>query len=213
MYQPVHFREDRIEVQHDLIRSHPLGLLISAGPGGLVANPIPFVIDADASPRGTLRCHMARSNPHWQDLAAGEQCLVVFQGPQRYVTPSWYATKKETGKVVPTWNYVTVHAWGAPQVIEDTAWLRRQIEDLTNLNEGILPAPWKVDDAPADYLASQIKGIVGVEIPIERSEGKWKVSQNRPAIDRAGVVEGLRRGNQPAEIMAALVAERGGLSS
>ena len=209
MYQPPHFREERIEVQHGLIRSHPLGLLITAGPGELVANPIPFVIYADDAPRGTLRCHLARGNPHWHELAAVEQCLVVFQGPQQYITPSWYPTKRETGKVVPTWNYVTVHAWGRPQVIEDVAWLRRQIEDLTNLNEGRRPAPWLVDDAPADYLVSQMKGIVGVEIPIDRIEGKWKVSQNRPAADRAGVVEGLRGGGEQAEIIASLVAERG----
>ena len=209
MYQPPHFREDRTEVQHDLIRAHPLGLLITAGPGGLVANPIPFVVYPDPAPHGTLRCHMARGNPHWRELATVDQCLVVFQGPQQYITPSWYPTKRETGKVVPTWNYVTVHAWGRPQVIEDVKWLRRQIEDLTNLNEGRRPAPWLVDDAPADYLASQMKGIVGVEIRIDRIEGKWKVSQNRPAADRAGVVEGLRGGGEQAEIIAALVAERG----
>jgi transcriptional regulator len=207
MYQPPHFREDRIEVQHGLIRTHPLGLLITAGPGGLQANSIPVLIYSDASERGTLRAHMARGNPQWRELAAVEECLVVFQGPQQYITPSWYPTKQESGKVVPTWNYVTVHAWGRPQVIEDTAWLRRQIEDLTNLKEGARPAPWKVDDAPEEYLASQIKGIVGVEIPIARIEGKWKVSQNRPAVDRAGVVAGLRTGQ--SEVMAALVAERG----
>jgi transcriptional regulator len=213
MYQPPHFREDRIEVQHALIRAHPLGLLITAGPGGLVANPIPFVIYADACPRGTLRCHMARGNPHWRELAAVEQCLVVFQGPQEYVTPSWYATKRETGKVVPTWNYVTVHAWGRPQVIEHAAWLRRQLDDLTLLKEGARPVPWVVDDAPAPYVAAQMKGIVGVEIPIDRIEGKWKVSQNRPEVDRAGVVAGLHGGGKQAETMAALVAERGGLTS
>ena len=127
------------------------------------------------------------------------------------MTPSWYATKRETGKVVPTWNYVTVHAWGRPQVIEDAAWLRRQLDDLTLLKEGARPAPWAVDDAPAPYVAAQIKGIVGVEIPIDRIEGKWKVSQNRPEVDRAGVVAGLRDGDEQAEIMAALVAERGKL--
>ncbi len=218
MYQPPHFREDRIEVQHGLIRSHPLGLLITAGPGGLQANPIPFLVYGDQSAQGTLRAHMARGNPQWRELAAVEECLVVFQGPQRYVTPSWYPTKQEHGKVVPTWNYVTVHAWGAPRVIEDTAWLRRQIEDLTNLNEGgllkkgVLPKPWKVDDAPEQYLASQMKGIIGIEIPIFKIEGKWKVSQNRPEVDRAGVVAGLRVGDEQSAVMAALVAERGKLA-
>lgn len=209
MYQPPHFREDRIEVQHDLIRTHPLGLLITAGPSGLQANPLPFLIYPGVPERGTLRAHMARGNPQWRELAAVEECLIVFQGPQEYITPSWYPTKQETGKVVPTWNYVTVHAWGRPQAIEDAAWLRRQIEDLTNLKEGIRPAPWKVDDAPEQYLASQIKGIVGIEIPIARIEGKWKVSQNRPAVDRVGVAAGLRGGGEQAEMIAALVAERG----
>jgi transcriptional regulator len=209
MYQPPHFREDRIEVQHDLIRVHPLGLLITAGPSGLLANPIPFLVDSEESARGTLRCHLARANPQWRELAAVEQCLVVFQGPQEYVSPSWYATKRETGKVVPTWNYVTVHAWGRPSVVDDATWLRRQIEDLTRLKEGTRLAPWQVDDAPAAYVASQMKAIVGVEIPIERIEGKWKVSQNRPEADRAGVVSALRGGGEHAEMMASLVAERG----
>ena len=137
MYQPPHFREDRIEVQHGLIRSHPLGLLITAGPGGLQANAIPFLVYSDQSTHGTLRAHMARGNPQWRELAAVKECLVVFQGPQLYISPSLYPTKQEHGKVVPTWNYVTVHAWGAPRVVDETAWLRRQIEDLTNQNEGV----------------------------------------------------------------------------
>src|SRR5262245_12628819 len=148
MYQPPHFREDRLAVQHALIRTHPLGLLITAGPAGLLANPFPFLIDAEGSEKGTLRLHMARANPQWRELEAVEECLVVFQGPQDYVTPSWYATKRETDKVVPTWNYATVHAWGRPLVIEDPAWLRRQLDGLTHLNEGSLPAPWHVSDAP-----------------------------------------------------------------
>ena len=213
MYQPPHFREDRIEVQHGLISSHPLGLLITAGPGGLQANAIPFLVYSDVSAHGTLRAHMARGNPQWRELAAVNECLVVFQGPQQYITPSWYPTKQEHGNVVPTWNYVTVHAWGAPRVVEDLGWLRRQLEDLTNLKEGVLPKPWKVDDAPERYLASQIKGIIGVEIPIARIEGKWKVSQNRPEVDRAGVVAGLREGGEQAAVMATLVAERGKLAN
>lgn len=211
MYQPPHFREDRLEVQHGLMRAHPLGLLITSGPGGLQANPIPFLVYADASTHGTLRAHLARGNPQWRELAAVEQCLVVFQGPQEYVSPSWYPTKRETGKVVPTWNYVTVHAWGRPQVIDDAAWLRRQLDDLTLLKEGVRPAPWTVDDAPAQYVMAQMKGIIGVELPIARIEGKWKVSQNRPEPDRAGVVAGLRQEGVAAAPMAALVAERGGV--
>ena len=151
MYQLPAFREDRLEVQHALIRAHPLGLLISAGPGGLIANLLPFLVDADGSERGTLRVHMARANPQWRELETLEECLVVFQGPHDYVTPSWYATKRETGKVVPTWNYATVHAWGRPRVINDADWLRRQLDDLTLSREGMRPAPWKVDDAPAGF--------------------------------------------------------------
>jgi len=212
MYQPPHFREDRIEVQHDLIRAHPLGLLVSAGPGGLMADPVPFLLIRDASERGTLHCHVSRANPHWRKLGAVEECLAVFQGPQQYITPSWYETKRETGKVVPTWNYATVHAWGKPRVIEDTEWLRRNVEGLTRSHEGARRAPWAVDDAPPEFVAAQLRGIVGIEIPIARIEGKWKVSQNRPEADRAGVVAGLRQQGAPSETMAALVAERAGPS-
>jgi transcriptional regulator len=216
MYQPPAFREDRIEVQHALIRAHPLGLLITAGPGGLIANPFPFLIDSetsgkDGSDLGTLRLHIARANPQWRELEAVEECLVVFQGPQDYVTPSWYATKRETGKVVPTWNYATVHAWGRPRVMNDDAWLRRQIEDLTGSRESQRTEPWQVDDAPENFIAAQMRGIVGVEISILRIEGKWKMSQNRPEADRVGVVAGFREAGEAGAEIAALVAERGGL--
>jgi transcriptional regulator len=208
MYQPPAFREDRIEVQHDLIRTYPLGLLITAGPGGLMANSIPFLVEPGASEKGTLRGHLARANPQWRELAAAAECLVVFQGPQEYITPSWYATKRETGKVVPTWNYVTVHAWGRPSVTEAEDWLRRQIADLTRSRELARATPWDVADAPESFIAAQAKGIVGLEIAIARIEGKWKVSQNRPEADRAGVVAGLREGGGTGEPMARLVAER-----
>lgn len=209
MYQPPHFREDRLEVQHALIHSQPLGLLVTAGPGGLQANHIPFLIEADGSPHGKLRAHLARANPQLAELAAVEECLVAFQGPQTYISPSLYPTKQEHGTVVPTWNYITVHAWGRPQVIDDAAWIRRQVEDLTAHNERSRETPWLVSDAPEPYVAAQLKGIVGLEIPIARIEGKWKVSQNRPAIDQAGVVAGLRGGGGDAEAIAAQVAERG----
>jgi transcriptional regulator len=208
MHLPPHFREDRLDVQHQLIRSHPLGLLISAGPSGLLANPIPFVIIPDASERGTLQCHMSRANGQWRELQAVDECLVVFQGPQDYVTPSWYQTKRETGKVVPTWNYATVHAWGRPQVIEDEAWLRQQIEALTRSREDSRPEPWHVSDAPADYVGAQIKGIIGVEIPIARIEGKWKMSQNRPEADRIAVINGYRAQGPASAAIADLVSER-----
>src|ERR1700748_2416362 len=161
MYLPPAFREDRPEIQHALIRRHPLGLLITAGPAGLLANLLPFLLDAGAD-KGTLRLHMARANPQWRELEAIEECLVVFQGPQDYVTPSWYATKRETGKVVPTWNYATGHAWGRPRGVIDDVWRRRQIENLTASREGLRAAPWGVDDAPPEFIVAQMRGIVGV---------------------------------------------------
>jgi transcriptional regulator len=212
MYLPSLFREDRIKVQHELIRAHPLGLLVTAGPGGLMANPIPFLIDRDATPYGTLHAHFSRANPQLRELAAVDECLVLFQGPQDYVTPSWYPTKQETGKVVPTWNYAMVHAWGRPTLIEDAAWLRRQLDDLTLLQEGGRPTPWAVDDAPAPFVAAQLKGIIGLEIPVSRIEGKWKMSQNRPRADQLGVVAGFRAQGEAGEPLADLVVERNELT-
>ncbi len=208
MYQPPHFREDRRDVQHALIKAHSLGLLITAGPEGLQANYIPFLIDAQASDNGTLRAHLARANPQLRELAAVDECLVVFQGPQAYVSPSLYPSKRETGKVVPTWNYITVQAWGRPRVMDDANWIRGQIDDLTRHKEADRAAPWNVADAPDTFLTSQIKAIVGLEIPILRIKGKWKVSQNRVATDAAGVAAGLRGEGEEADAMAGLVAER-----
>lgn len=210
MYQPAHFREDRLEVQHELIRTHPLGLLVSAGESGLVADHIPFVVDSSASSLGTLRCHVARANPHRRRLADTGEVLVVFQGPHAYITPSWYHSKREHGKVVPTWNYAVVHAWGRPQVKDDPAWLRGQIEALTRQQEQTRTTPWQVDDAPADYIDSQIRAIVGIEITIVRIEGKWKVSQNRPEADRAGVIDGLKEGDENVRAVGGLVSKHSG---
>ena len=154
-------------------------------------------------------CASRTCESQWHELAAVAECLVVFQGPQQYISPSLYPTKQEHGKVVPTWNYITVHAWGQPRVIDDVTWLRRQVDDLTSHKEGPRPAPWLVSDAPEPYVAAQLKGIIGIEIPIARIEGKWKVSQNWPAGDRAGVIAGLRGSGDDAETMASLVAERG----
>jgi transcriptional regulator len=205
VYRPAHFREERLEVLHALIRAHPLGALVTAGPDGLAANHVPFLVDS-SSGLGTLRCHLARANPQWRGLASAEQVLVIFQGTERYITPSWYATKRENGKVVPTWNYVVVHAYGRPRTIEDPEWLRRHVGELTTVNEGGRAEPWQVSDAPDDFVDSLLKAIVGVEIEISRLEGKWKVSQNRPEADRRGVVDGLlAEGDEPAAQMAALV--------
>ncbi|MCP8939815.1 FMN-binding negative transcriptional regulator [Alsobacter sp. SYSU M60028] len=208
MYQPPLFRETDRERQHALIRENPFGLFVTAGAGGLIANGIPFVLDADGPGPGVLRGHVARANPQWRDCVGGCPALVVFQGPEHYVTPSWYATKAETGKVVPTWNYAMAQARGTARAIEDPAWLHAQIRALTGQMEGSRAAPWAVDDAPADFLAGQVKGIVGIEIALEALDGKWKVSQNRPEADRAGVVAGLGEiGTDAAAAMAALVAK------
>ncbi|MCX5514601.1 transcriptional regulator [Kaistia algarum] len=211
MYRPPAFREDRLEVLHAFIRAHPLAMLVTAGEGGLVANPIPFLIDPDGAEKGLLRAHLAKANGQLAALRAGGEAMVLFQGPDAYVTPSWYATKREHGKVVPTWNYATVHAWGTPRVIDDESWLRGQIGDLTDAQEQHRSHPWAVEDAPADFVASQIKGIAGLEIPIARIEGKWKVSQNRAASDRQGVVDGLRQQTADGGAMADLVEECGDL--
>jgi transcriptional regulator len=210
MYEPPLHRKESLEAQHALIRSQPLGLLICNGPAGLEANTIPFLIDASASKLGTLRAHMARANKQWRSLGKADEALVVFQGPDRYISPNWYATKRETGKVVPTWNYVMVQARGKPRVIEDAEWLRAQIDELTRTHEGRRPAPWAVSDAPADFIAMQIKAIVGLEIEIAHIAGKWKVSQNRPAPDREGVVAGLTAEGEPTALdMAEIVRGEG----
>ena len=210
MYEPPLHREDDLSRQHALIRTRPLGLLISSGPQGLVANAIPFLIDPGASRLGTLRAHVARANGQWRDLVHAPEALVVFQGAEHYVSPSWYATKRETGKVVPTWNYVMVQARGAARVIEDDGWLSRQIEALTNGQEARRDKPWAVGDAPPDFIALQRRAIVGIEIEIAEIRGKWKTSQNRNAADRAGVVAGLEvLGDEEARDMAAIVKATG----
>ncbi len=212
MYQPPHHREDRREVQHALIRSHPLGLVISSGEGGLLANPIPFRLVKTDEGLGTLQAHMAKANPQWRALSAGAEVLIVFQGADHYITPSWYETKRETGKVVPTWNYALVQVRGTVRVIEDSQWIRAQVDRLTDGHESKRMIPWAVGDAPDDFITAQLKGIVGIEVQITRIEGKWKVSQNRNEADRRGVAEGLEAdGSEAAGAMAAMVREWGGL--
>jgi transcriptional regulator len=211
MYQPPHFREDDLAVQHALIRENPLGLLITTGTDGPVANAIPFLLDADFAPKGRLQLHVAKANGQWRDIRDGAPVLVVFQGVDSYVTPSWYETKRETGKVVPTWNYAMVQVRGPARIIEEAEWLRKQIGALTAQHESKRAEPWAVEDAPADFIVSQIKGIVGIEIDIVEISGKWKVSQNRPVADQRGVIEGLLEGNPSADAarMAELVKRYG----
>jgi transcriptional regulator len=206
MYQVGAFREERIDVMHALMRSHRLATLVTVHDGVPEANHLPLLIDPEPSPNGTLHGHVARANPLWRQ-ADGQEVLVIFQGPQAYVTPSWYPSKRETGQVVPTWNYAVVHAHGTLVVHDDREWLRALVTRLTDQQEAGLPQPWRVADAPADYLERMLGAIVGIEIPLARLSGKWKVSQNRTAADRAGVAEGLgSQGDAQAQAMADLVA-------
>jgi len=215
MYLPAHFKEHRAPVLHDLIRAHPLAVLVTLDANGLVANHIPMELDAEAGALGTLRGHVARANPVWKSHRPEVEAMAVFQGPDDYITPQYYATKAATGKVVPTWNYATVHAYGPLRAIEDAGWLRRFVEQLTDRHEAELPqapgdVPWKVSDAPEGFIDGLLKAIVGIEIPLTRIEGKWKVSQNRPSEDRAGVVAGLVKAGGPSRhAMAELVRDRG----
>ena len=209
MYCPSLFREDRLEVLHALIRSHPLGLLISHGPSGLLANLLPFVLKTGGSERGVLQAHMARANPQWRELE-GQDVLVVFRGTDAYVSPSLYATKHETGKVVPTWNYAMVQARGKVGLRDQVEWLTPQLSALTSGREANRPRPWAVTDAPADYIETQKKAIVGLEIEIAALDGKWKVSQNQPEANRRSVVAAFSMDESTRE-MAELVRTYGKL--
>ena len=216
MYLPSHFEETRPEVLHELVRSHPLGLLVTLGPAGLQANPVPFILDAAPEGEGdaraaVLRAHVARANPVWREARTDVESLVVFQGPQAYISPSMYPTKAATGKVVPTWNYVMVQARGTLQAHDDAPWLQALVTRLTDRHEAARAAPWAVSDAPADYVATMLRAIVGIEIKLTSLTGKWKVSQNRNAADRSGVTDGLQRqaeqaGATPATTQAATQA-------
>lgn len=211
MYLPPAFREEKLEALHDLIRAYPLGTLVSARASGITANHVPFTLYPEEGSKGfgLLRAHLARANDQTAVEGGAVEALAIFLGVDHYVTPSWYETKARTGKVVPTWNYIAVHASGPLRVIDDPAWVRRQIEDLTGQHEGRRAAPWAVSDAPADFIASQLRGIVGIEMDITDLRGKWKLSQNRSPEDRRGVVEGLAREADPAAaVMGDLIARR-----
>ena len=206
MYTPAHFAEDRLPVLESLMQAYPLATLITLTAGGLVANHIPlrFTPAPHAGPApgaalaGVLTGHVARANPIWREFDPATDALAVFQGPQAYITPSWYPTKHADGRVVPTWNYAVVHAYGRLQVRDDAAWAQALVEELTREHESVRPAPWAVGDAPADYIAQLMRAIVGIEIPVTRLAGKWKTSGNQPARLAASASEAERR-------MAALV--------
>ncbi|HEX5339064.1 MAG TPA: FMN-binding negative transcriptional regulator [Gallionella sp.] len=206
MYTPKHFEEPRIEVMHELMRARPLATLVTLSSDGLDANHIPLHLAEAPAPFGALRGHVARANPMWRDLAKDVEVLAIFHGPDSYITPSWYATKQETGKVVPTWNYAVVHAYGTLRVIDDADWIRSQLEALTAHNEAGFAKPWAVSDAPREFTGKLLDAVVGIEIVITRLVGKWKVSQNQPAQNQASVIAGLNSsGLRDAAEMAALI--------
>ena len=206
MYIPHHFAEPRVDILHQLIQARPLCTLVTPTPGGLDANHVPLHLSEAPAPFGTLRGHVARANPMWREVVPGSEVLAIFQGPEAYVTPSWYPTKAETGKVVPTWNYAVAHAYGILRVVEDSTWVRTQIEALTAHNEAAFAAPWQVSDAPHEYIDKLLGAVVGIEIVITRLVGKWKTSQNQAESNREGVAHGLRGlGGEEAIAMADLV--------
>ncbi len=203
MYVPPLFKEDRIDVLHDAIRRAGLATLVTLTADGLIASHVPMLLDPDPAPYGTLIGHLARPNPQGKGAVAGVQALAIFTGPDAYITPSWYATKRATGKVVPTWNYAAIHAYGEIEFFTDAERLRDVVTRLTERHEGRRAEPWAVSDAPADFVDGMLKGIVGFALAIARLEGKWKMSQNRPAEDRAGVTAGLLEDGR--EDVAALI--------
>ena len=203
MYVPPAFKDDDTTSLRAMIRQSRLANLITTTASGLMATPLPLLLDDSVGEHGLLLGHMAKANPQWSSPPLAE-ALVIFMGPDAYVSPSFYRTKAETGKVVPTWNYVTVHAYGSVEFFDDPARLLKAVNRLTDRHEGNRTAPWKVSDAPEPYVQSQLRGIVGVEITITRLEGKRKLSQNRNAADREGVIEGL--GESPSEAEQAIAA-------
>lgn len=198
MYLPQHFAETRAEELHRILRENPLGMLVTHSAAGLDANHIPFEFDAARGALGTLQAHVARANPVWTDFPDGAEVMVVFRGPHGYISPSWYPGKHETHRHVPTWNYEVVHAHGRLRIVDDEKFVRGIVGRLTRRHEATEPKPWKMGDAPADYLDQMLKAIVGIEVEVARLEGKRKLSQNRETRDFEGAVGALHdRGNEP----------------
>ena len=191
MYVPNHFLESRPEVLHDLMRAHPLGILITHGAEGLDANHLPFELDATLGKHGVLRAHVARNNPVWQSMVNGDEVLVVFRSQDAYISPNWYPSKHESHKQVPTWNYQVVHAHGRITLHDDEQYVRGLVARLTRTHEASEPQPWKMGDAPPDYINTMLKSIVGLEVDITRLIGKFKLSQNREVRDRVSAGQTL----------------------
>jgi transcriptional regulator len=192
MYQPDHHRVDDLPLMHALMRARPLVALVSGGSEGLYATHLPTVLKDDG-PYGVIEFHLARANPHWKYLAQCDEALMIFQGPEGYITPGWYPSKAEHAKVVPTWNYAVVHVYGRPEMMQETDWIRRHLAELTAQQERNEAEPWALTDAPETFIEAMLRGIIGFRLAITRLEGKWKMSQNRDIKDRDGVVSGLRK--------------------
>jgi transcriptional regulator len=208
MYVPADFKESRLPVLHALMSAYPLATLVAVAAGGIVANHIPLLFDAVGEP-ARLRGHVARANPLWKQVADGAEVLAIFHGPEHYISPRWYPSKREHGQVVPTWNYAVVHARGALTWHHDAAWLRGLLEALTSSQESRFAEPWHVSDAPPEYLRKMLGAIVGFDIAVRDLTGKWKASQNRSDADVQGVIAGLAAlDDAPARAMQALVEER-----
>ncbi|MEN9780173.1 MAG: putative transcriptional regulator [Pseudomonadota bacterium] len=191
MYLPAHFSEPRPEELHRIIRSHPLGVLVTQAGGALDANHIPFEFDPARGPQGTLTAHVARANPLWQQCAGGCDVLVIFRGAQAYISPNWYPSKHEAHRQVPTWNYEVVHAHGRLTVHDDDRYVRGVVARLTRHHESSQPKPWKMGDSPPDYIDTMLRNIVGIEVAVTSLVGKVKLSQNKEVRDRVGAAEGL----------------------
>lgn len=202
MYTPPAFREDDLAELHRWIREARLSTLVTATADGIMATPLPLILDGAEGPHGVLYGHLARANQQWSTVAMGE-AMVIFNGPDAYVTPSWYISKREHGKVVPTWNYVAVHAYGTLEFFDDEERLHDAVTRLTNLHERQRVKPWAVTDAPETFIKAQLKGIVGLRLVINRIEGKVKMSQNRSEADRKGVANGLSASSHPDDQAAA----------
>jgi transcriptional regulator len=213
LYLPAYFQESRTDVLHALMRARPLATLVTLSESGIVANHVPVETLPDPLPHGVLRGHVARANPLWREYRADSEALAIFQGPQAYISPSFYPSKQQTGEVVPTWDYAVVHARGTLRFTEDSVWLRALVSRLTDAHEAPRRAAWKIDDAPSRYIEQMLSLIVGFELSITGLTGKWKLSQNHSTANRLGVATGLRaaggaEARDVADMLSSLEGER-----
>jgi len=209
MYTPAHFKIEDVGEAHALMRAHPFAALVTQTTDGLTATHLPTVLKVEGDrPLGRVECHLARANPQWKTFVPSTEALMIFQGPEAYIRPGWYPSKAEHGKAVPTWNYAVVHAYGRLEVVQDQAWLRSHVDELSRQQEAGYEAPWSTADAPESYIAAMARGIVGLRLTISRLEGKAKMSQNREQRDSAGVVQGLGARSEGADAAVAALVMR-----